>query len=414
MIRIILLGLCGLLALAGCTSPNAPPATPPTPTVVVTLSGAIAHPVAPIGRAQPTPAASDVLRATVPAPGVSASITAAVVLTPTATPSAAALVLLPTVTPIPAGGSALPANYRATGAFASTTTFADGTTQQQEGSFTITHVQAANPYSADEAYTLTTVEDGGAADTMAVFQIGEHTAVRFADDWMVMARGVDSGLVKAVQPITDLARSFAQMRDQAQDLGVEEINGVAARHYRVDDPTAMTALLAQAIFQPSGTVVALQFDGWITEPEGTVQRYTFQMEVTGSQVLNADLEMVTADQQVLWSFEIVETGSAISVAWPEDAPAPGVVEVPGFATGEFPIPPDTQVVSAYVGLPELVSAGSVDAVSAFYHDQLMVLGWSVEGEAGLLVCSKDGVTFQLLITADAATGGSKITVLPAQ
>jgi hypothetical protein len=406
MIRIILLGLCALLVLAGCASPSAPASTPPAPTVVVTLSGAFAHPTAPIGRARATPAMSDVLRATLPAPAV---------LTPTATVTpSAALVLLPTVTPAPADVHALPATYRATGTFASTTTFADGTRQRQEGNFAITHVQAAHAYGADEAYELTTVVDGGPADTVAVFQIGDYAAVRYADEWMVIARDVDSGLVKAVQPITDLARSFAQVRAQAQDLGVEAVNGTAARHYRVEDAATLTALLARPIFQPSGQVTAVQFDAWITEPEGMVQRYAFAMDVTGSQVLNANLEMVSADQQVLWSFEIVETGSDITLTWPEDAPAPGVLEVPGFAPEEFPMPPDTEVVTTYVGLPELVSASSVDAVSAFYHDQLLALGWSVERDVGLLRASKEGVTFQLLITADEATGGSKITILPAE
>lgn len=410
MIRIILLGLCSLLILAGCTAPNALPTATPSARPVATLSGAIAHPSPPIGRQRETPA-STLLTAT-------AAITPSVVLPPTPTPAetpgAAALVLLPTITPAPADSGSLPANYHAVGAFASATTFADGATQRQEGSFTITHVQAANVYGADEAYELTTAGDGGGAETVAVFQIGDHVAVRYADDWMVLDRAGGSQLVKAVQPITELARRFAHLRGQAQDLGREEVDGVTAHHYRLDDPATSADLLAQPIFQPSGKVTALQLDGWIDESTGFLVRYTFEMKVLGAQVLDAHLNTVNADQQVHWSFEVTESGEGITLPWPEDAPAPGVVQVPGFAPGEFPIPPDAEIVSTYVGMPELVSTAGVDEVGAFYQDRLVALGWSVEGDMGLFRCARDGVTFQLLITADETTGGSKITVLPAE
>ncbi|MCC6166694.1 MAG: hypothetical protein IT329_05650 [Caldilineaceae bacterium] len=410
MTRNALLGLCTLLLLAGCTASNALPTATPTALPVVTLSGAIAHPTPPIGRERDTPP-SALMTAT-------AAITPSVVLTPTPTPAetpgAAALVLLPTITPAPAVGGSLPANFRAAGAFASTTRFADGTTQRQEGSFTITQVQAANAYGLDEAYELTAAGDGAAAESVAVFQIGDYVAVRYADDWMVLDRAGGSQLVKAVQPIVELARRVPQVRGQAQDLGLETVDGVTARRYRLGDPAAVARLLTPPVFQPSGRVAALQLDGWIDETTGALVRYTFAMEVTGAQVLDAKLNIVSADQQVTWSFELTETGAGITLAWPEDAPAPGVLEAPGFAPGEFPIPPNTEVVSTYMGLPELASTASVDEVSAFYHDQLMVLGWSVEGNPGLLRCAKNGVTFQLLITADEATGGSKITLLPAE
>lgn len=413
MTRNVLLGLCTLFLLAGCTAPAAPSSATP----VVTLSGAIAHPTPPMGRQRKM--------ALPPAiPAATAALTPSVILTPTATPPetpGAAPGLLPTVTPTPAAMLAvtqpaegtLPANFRAAGTFASTTTFAGGTTQRQEGSFTITQVQAANAYGLDEAYELTTAGDGAAAESVAVFQIGDHVAMRYADDWMVMDRAGGSQLVKAVQPVVELARRIPQVHGQAQDLGLETVDGVTARHYRLDDPATAARLLAP-VFQPSGRVAALQLDGWIDEATGAPVRYTFAMEVAGAQVLDANLNTVSASQQVTWSFEITETGAGITLAWPADAPAPNVPEVPGFAPGEFPIPPNTEVTSIYMGLPELVSATSVDEVSAFYHDQLMVLGWSVEGGSGLLRCAKDGVTFQLLITADEATGGSKITILPAE
>jgi hypothetical protein len=51
-------------------------------------------------------------------------------------------------------------------------------------------------------------------------------------------------------------------------------------------------------------------------------------------------------------------------------------------------------------------------VDSFYRSELFSLGWSVEGEGGLLRCSKEGTSFQLLVIADTATNGSRISILP--
>jgi hypothetical protein len=91
-----------------------------------------------------------------------------------------------------------------------------------------------------------------------------------------------------------------------------------------------------------------------------------------------------------------------------------VLQAPGFAPGDFPIPPETDIASRYVGLPELVSMRPIEEVSRFYEEALAVRGWTVDGAVGLYRCSKDGVVFQLLITEDEATGGSRITLLPAE
>lgn len=407
MVRMVLLFLCMPALLAGCTSiPTAVTATP-----IVTLSGAVRHPTPPMVREAET---------ALPLVVASSPAAAGLILTPTATTATPAL--LPTTTPtplipIPASitGSSLPPSFHARGVFSSTTIFAAGDVQEQSGEFDITHVQAANAYGADEAYELTTRGTDGVADIVAVFQIGDHIAVRYAEDeWIVLDRAGGSGLVMAIQPIIGLARGFGQVRGQAQDLGMEEVNGAAARHLRLNDAARAVDATGQPFFPASGDIESLRFDAWVTEPEGMVIRYTFAMEISGSRVLNAAFEPVTADQQVAWSFDVLEMDEGLALAWPEDAPTPGVLEAPGFAPGEFPIPPNTQVVSNYGGLPELAVAAGVAEVSRFYQDQLMALGWDVEGDPGLLRCAKDGVTFQLLITEDETSKGSRITVLPVE
>lgn len=414
MSRLALLLLCTLTLLAGCATPPAPA----TATPVVTLSGAIRPPSPPIVREQEaaTPTVPITSTETTGATPVGAE---PLLPTPTATTDLPGVVLLPTPTPsaevLPAADTgSLPANFQAQGAFTSTTTFADGTTQEQQGEFSITHVQAANVYGANVAYQLTTTNDSGATGTVTVYQIDDHIAVHFEDDeWIVLARDAESGLVEAIQPITDLARSFALVRAQAQDMGIEEVNGVAARHVRLDSPAQMPRLFAGSLFQFSGQITSLLFDVWITEPEETVLRYIFDVELSGASVLNRALQPEDADQHVIWTFELLETDGDLTLTWPEDAPAPGVLEVPGFAPGEFPIPPDAELVSTYVGLPELISDRSVDELSRFYQEELSALGWTLEGGFGLFLCSKDGDSFQLLIVGE-EDGGSRVSILPAE
>ena len=231
---------------------------------------------------------------------------------------------------------------------------------------------------------------------------------------MVTDRSQGSGLGKAIQPITDLAASFLRVQEEAELVGSEEIGGAPARHYRIADPALFGDLFAQSPAQGAGTVTALRFDVWVAEPQGYVVRYDFRLEVTGARVLDAHFQEVAADQVVTWSYELLEVDGDLALNWPEDAPLPGMIEAPGFAPGEFPIPPDTEVVSTYVGIPELVSTRPLEEVSRFYEEQLAALGWTVEGAYGLYTCSKDGVSFQLLITEEEATGGSRVSILPAE
>lgn len=425
MVRMVLLFLCMLLCmpvfLAGCTSaPTAATATP-----VVTLSGAVRHPTPPMAQGTKTASSPGIAFPPIAASPIPTPTTSTATATSAATP-----VLLPTTTPTPPipisasiTGSSLPPSFHARGVFSSTTIFAAGDVQEQSGEFAITHVQAANAYGADEAYELTTLGTDGVADIVAVFQIGDHVAVRYAEDeWIVLDRADGSGLVMAIQPIIGLARGFGQIRDQAQDLGMEEVNGVAVRHLRLDDAARAVDATGQPFFQASGHIKSLRFDAWVTEAESMVIRYTFAMDISGSHVLNTEFQPVTADQRVAWSFDVLEMDGGLTLAWPEGAPTPGVLSVPGFAPGEFPIPPNTQAVPSYGGLTELVSAADVSEVSRFYQERLMALGWSVEGGPGLLRCAKDGVAFQLLITEDISeditenekSKGSRITVLPAE
>ncbi|HXF63666.1 MAG TPA: hypothetical protein VNK95_18730 [Caldilineaceae bacterium] len=405
---------------AAVTPVAATPAITPAALSVPQDSTEAAATMAPAMPMTATVMAIDLPTGTLPAGGSKATPVAEPVLLPTPTPTRAAPVLpTPTATAnLPTAGdlsAVVPTSYRARGAFDSITTFPDGTVQQQQGEFEITRVAAAHRYGVDESYLLTTTGPSGEAGAVVIYQIGESIATRFAEgEWVVTERSQGSGLVKAIQPIADLAAAFLRVREQAEPVGSEEIGGAPTRHYRIADPALFAELFGRSPAQGAGTVTALRFDAWLAEPQGYVLRYDFRLEVSGARVLDDRFQEVAADQVVAWSYELLEVDSGLALAWPKDAPLPGMIQAPGFAPGEFPIPPDTEVVSTYAGIPELVSTRPLEEVSRFYEEQLAALGWTVEGAYGLYRCSKNGVSFQLLITAEEATGGSRVSILPAE
>ena len=369
-----------------------------------------------------------------------------IALVPTATPTAmSALILTPTATvalpnvaslttslPITSTGSStgtlvgaqpryvspsvpLPDSYQAEGTFASQTLFADGTMAQQEGNFTILQAAARNAYGVNQHYMLRTQRAVGVVDEINVYQIDDYVAVNYTDsDWMLVRRDQGSNIVRAIQPITDLAILFPRIIDQAELVGPEEIGGVSTLRYRVNDPAGQAARLIQPLLALTGEIRSLTLDVWIAVPGGYVASYNFQVELAGARVLDTELNEVQADQAVTWTYELAPIEAQPSLVWPLDAPRPDAFPIPGFAAGAFPLPPNTELIALVSGMPDLYTTSTMQEVDSFYRTELVGLGWTVEGEGGLLRCSKEGTNFQLLITADTTSEGTRISILPAE
>lgn len=307
----------------------------------------------------------------------------------------------------------LPASYQAGGSFASQTVFTDSTIAQQQGSFTILQAEADNAYGSNQHYTLRTQRAVGETDEINVYQIDQYVAVNYTGgDWMLVRRDQGSNIVRAIQPITDLAILFPRIIDQAALVGQEEIGGISTLHYRADDPSGQAARLVQPLLALTGEIRSLNLEVWLAVPGGYVAAYDFQVELAGARVLDANLNEALADQAVTWTYQLTPTDDAPLIEWPADAPTPDSFPVPGFAPGKFPLPPETSLLSLVGGVPDLVSTLQPQEVDSFYRSELYLLGWSVEGEGGLLRCSNEGTSFQLLITADTASNGSRISILP--
>lgn len=312
----------------------------------------------------------------------------------------------------------LPASYQAEGTFTSQTIYTDSTTTQQQGGFTIRQAAAANAYGANQHYMLRTqravgesAEDG--QDEINVYQVDDYVAVHYTGaEWMLVRRDQGSNIVRSIQPITDLALLLPRAIDQAELIGQEEIAGVSTLHYRLDDPAGQGARLIQPLLALTGEIRSLTLDVWIAVPGGYVVSYNFQVELSGARVLDANLNQTRADQTVTWTYELTPIEDPEPVLWPDNAPTPDAFPVPGFGAGDFPMPPNTELLAFVGGVPDLVSTLTAVEVDSFYRVELQRLGWHVEGEGGLLRCSKEGASFQLLISAESATGGTQITILP--
>jgi hypothetical protein len=231
---------------------------------------------------------------------------------------------------------------------------------------------------------------------------------------MLVRRDQGSNIVRAIQPITDLAVLFPRIIDQAEFIGQEEIGGISSLRYRIDDPNGQGARLIQPLLALTGVIRSLKLEVWIAVPGGFVVAYNFQVELAGARVLDAASNEARADQAVTWTYQLTPSDVAQPIEWPADAPTPDAFPVPGFAPGDFPIPPNTELLSLVGGVPDLVSTQTLVQIDSFYRTELFTLGWTVEGEGGLLRCSKEGANFQLLIAADTTSNGTRISILPGE
>jgi hypothetical protein len=344
-----------------------------------------------------------------------APLTQTVAITPTAPVTAIAITTAAGSPPLVTATVPLPASYQAQGTFSSQTIYTDSTTAQQQGSFTILQAAATNAYGANHHYTLRTQRAVGELEEINVYQIDDYVAVNYTGgDWMLVRRDQGSNIVRAIQPITDLAILFPRIIDQAELVGQEEIAGVPSLRYRLDDPAGQGARLIQPMLALTGEIRALTLDVWIAVPGGYVVAYNFQVELAGARVLDADRNEVRADQAVTWTYQITANETPQLIPWPDGAPTATAFPLPGFEPGTFPIPPNSELLTLVGGVPDLSSSLTAQEVDSFYRSELFSLGWTVEGESGLLRCSKEGASFQLLIAEEADTGGTHITVLPGE
>ncbi|MBX3050905.1 MAG: hypothetical protein KF753_05490 [Caldilineaceae bacterium] len=332
---------------------------------------------------------------------------------PTNTPAPAAVAAIDTPTPAAGEASSFAApndilkSYRTKGQFLITTTFQDGTSTSQDMQLEGAFVRTDNAYGSDESFQMT-VNESGNVEQVSIYKIGEWVSANSQGEWITVGRD-NAGLFTAMSDIfTSFVDGFVLESSEADNLGDETVDGVTATHYQIQDTTIFTRM-AEMAPDAEEVIDKAEMNVWVAKEGGYVVKYTVLAEVSNVMETNAAGEEVATTQSVNWSYQIYDANADITIALPADAPEPGVVSVPGFAEGEFPVPEGGKLAANMIGMPEVTSDLTQEELVKFYSDALTALGWTFSGDFGFYEVTKGDVSFSLFIdTADNGKGRAQV------
>ncbi len=344
---------------------------------------------------------------------------------PTATPAAPVIAatetpvpptntaLPPTATPLPVAATNTPAppvtlsnrfespsvvlkSYRTRGQFLITTTRQDTTTAIQEMALEGAFVRTESAYGSDESF-LITIQKDESVESLAIYKIGEWVSAKSPEDeWITVGRD-NAGLFTAMSDLLiGFIDQFVLEQDDAQKVGEESVSGQAATHYRIDNIDIFRRMAQMAPDSPE-VIEAVTMDVWVATEGNYILKYSIQTAVSNVKETDASSAEVMVTQAVNWSYEIHDVNEDIRVELPADAPQPGVVTIPGFAGGEFPLPEGGKLAANGIGMPEITSQLSKEELVQFYTDALAALGWTFAGDFGVYEVKKGEVSFSMFI-----------------
>lgn len=334
---------------------------------------------------------------------------------PTSTPAAAPAVATPTPAAPAEGSFEAPAtvlkSYRTRGGFVISSTFPDGSVTEQEMTLAGAFVRTDNAYGSDESFEMT-IRDGDEVDAVALYKIGDWVSVKSSDEWVTVGRD-NAGLFTAMADLfTGFVDQFVTQREDAQNLGDEEVNGVPATHYRIDDVSIFQRM---ALMAPDSEEVieSVSMDVWVAQEGNFLLKYAVLAEVSNVPETGADGAEVRVSQSVNWTYEVLDANADLTIALPADAPEPGRAAIPGFAEGEFPVPDGSTLGANLIGMPEVTSDLSQEELVQFYSDAFAALGWTFAGDYGFYEVTKGEINFALYfdVTED---GKSRVQVFAEQ
>ena len=262
------------------------------------------------------------------------------------------------------------------------------------------------PFGFDAAFTLVN-SSGDRREEIALVAIDDDAAVQTGGAWSTIRR--DSAL-----PYTDpdslLSLPFVTRINHGENLGREQMEGVAVTHYRLTDPAVFTAA-AQDILPAGATVQNVLLEGWVADA-GFVVRYFLQATIDGAEFIDESGARLAVQQQIDAGYALSDLDAVGAIDWPADAQPPETISVPGFVPNTFPIP-DGATATPHLGLVEIRTAQAEADVTAFYRARLAELGWTVSGELGFYTAAKDGQTLSITILPDEASGETVVRVFAA-
>jgi hypothetical protein len=184
----------------------------------------------------------------------------------------------------------------------------------------------------------------------------------------------------------------------SQLVGVENINGVSAKHYVVD---------ANSIIALGGYTNA-KGEAWIADPGNFVVKYLF--EATGKdQFFGGD---TNTEGTIRWDYEVKSINQPVEIKAPEDC---------GGAPADIPIMADAKDQSAFGEMTTYASPSAFEDVVNFYKEQMPANGWSEDTSGGMstdnfasLSFKKDGSTASITISFDTSNNTTSVLITVSQ
>jgi hypothetical protein len=293
----------------------------------------------------------------------------------------------------------LPANvlpgFRMQGELLLLITYDTGETGQESLTLSGARVASDEEFGFNQFFEVTAVRtEAENPQRMATYQVGPVIATLIDGEWRTNNRtGGRSPFEDNLfnQLLTRLVHPFAE----AEDAGVEIVNGVEATHYRIEDPRifVQTTKLKMAEGQE---IQSSQIDLWVATDGNYIVRYEIAARMTDALAFDTQGNQVRTDRDLFWTFEIYDIGADILVDLPEEAPEPVAFNIPGFIEGEFPLPEGAELKVNIYGEAEIDTELSEEEVVSFYLEVLPRLGWVIQGDFGLYEAINQEFSFTLI------------------
>lgn len=302
-------------------------------------------------------------------------------------------------------------SFRSRGNLNISSTFEDGTTMAQQMVLEGAYVKPVGSEGEGDESIVLDVTEGETQESLAIYKVGENVFINTEGEWLTLGRDQAEMFTMMADIFSGLMEEFAVGMDRATNLGTENVNGIDATHFLIDDP----AIFIEGVGELGETeeIDEVDMNVWVANDGNYILKYQIQATVTGATEFDDEGNEVTANQTIDWSFEIYDIGQVAAIELPEDAPEPGVVNIPGFAEGEFPLPEGAELRTSILGA-EVVSTLPEAEISQFYQDALTDLGWEVDGAVGFFEATKGEDSFSYFIQVDEETGGTTVQILSSQ
>ena len=234
-------------------------------------------------------------------------------------------------------------------------------------------------------------QTGNPETSFEFINIGNETYMKSSDgaDWLAMTTSTtETTSFGGFSWFTDPASA---MKGESKLIGNENINGMAAKHYRYTG-----AQVFGKVVGPKGTVDISQADIWVSNEFNIVVRYVSHWKGTDDTGVQSDYN---------FTMDVLEVNTPITIEAPRGVAKPGLPD-------DVPLMAGATDVTAFSGIVSFKVTASVDEVMAFYASSLAENSWRPgddQGVPGIAAYTKD--TRSLTLMANDDNGVTSVTIM---